>query len=162
MKQLHAGEPRVAIYARVADPTSIGLTQQEGRLRSRADECGWHVKDVLAETRGWGIGDKMLDALSCYDQVLIQDLSRLSRSTQRLVAILRRLEDGGVRVLVADAVGAGPMPLSGGVARPPSLVGIGVASIGGADDVASAAAEFAVLNMLLATAAGHPTKGGRR
>lgn len=158
MTQLPVVEPRVAIYARVADLTSEGLTQQEGRLRSFAADRGWRATDVLVETRGWGISDEMLDALARYDQVLVQDLSRLSRSPHRLVGILRRLEESGVRVFAADEVGA----VSGGVCRPSSVAGAKATSAGGAVDFASVAAGFVMLTMMLAEESRRARRGDQR
>lgn len=92
--------PTVAAYSRTASGDAAIALRRAREVARKAQQHGWVVDTLLAESRSQGVSDQMLEKLATYDVVLVADSSRLARGAARSREILQRFRDADVRLMV--------------------------------------------------------------
>lgn len=92
--------PTVAAYSRTASGEAASALRRAREVARKAQQHGWVVDALFAESRSQGISDQMLEKLATYDVVMVADISRLARGAARSRDILQRFRDADVRLIV--------------------------------------------------------------
>ena len=104
-----AAPRRTAIYIRTARRSEAAEIGQLAACREVAAMLGLTDLTVLApEQRPWGISPEAAASLAGFDVVLVHRYDRLSRKMPDMLALLRRLEAAGTRLIAAADLEARP------------------------------------------------------